>query len=395
IARELWTAILKTFGGNETTKKTKKNLLKQQYGNFKAEGLETLEQTFNRLQVIIGQLQFIDVSYDGPMIPPTSSPLSKEVERKTEATKDKVQSTSSESTAYVQPSVVQILISKPKVVLKPNLKPPTPYPSRLNNQKIQEKTNNQMMKFLQIFQRLHFDISFADALLYMPKFASTFKSLLNPDKFLIPCDFSKLEECLALADVGASINLMPLSVWKKLSLPKLTPTRMTLELASRSRPFLRMARALIDAHDEELTLRVNDKAIMFKVEHISRYSHNYYEESVNQINVINVACKEYAQKVIGFSDSSTSGNPTSLNPIIATSSPSFTPFEGSDFVLEEIETFLCTPDELSTLDDDFNLEGDIALIEKLLNEDLSPNLPPMKNEDLKQVEVTKLPIIIS
>nr|GFB86627.1 hypothetical protein [Tanacetum cinerariifolium] len=60
-ARELWAAILKTFGGNEATKKTKKNLLKQKYGNFKAEGSETLEQTFNRLQVIVGQLQFIDV----------------------------------------------------------------------------------------------------------------------------------------------------------------------------------------------------------------------------------------------------------------------------------------------------------------------------------------------
>nr|GFB67812.1 hypothetical protein [Tanacetum cinerariifolium] len=59
--RELWAAILKTFGGNEATKKTKKNLLKQQYGNFKAEGSETLEQTFNRLQVIVGQLQFMDV----------------------------------------------------------------------------------------------------------------------------------------------------------------------------------------------------------------------------------------------------------------------------------------------------------------------------------------------
>nr|GFA75542.1 hypothetical protein [Tanacetum cinerariifolium] len=63
-ARELWAAILKTFGGNETTKKTKKNLRKQQYGNFKAEGLETLEQTFNRLQVIIGQLQFMDVEIE-------------------------------------------------------------------------------------------------------------------------------------------------------------------------------------------------------------------------------------------------------------------------------------------------------------------------------------------
>nr|GFA73229.1 hypothetical protein [Tanacetum cinerariifolium] len=55
-ARELWSAILKTFSGNEATKKTKKNLLKQQYGNFKAEGSKTLEQTFNRLQVIVGQL---------------------------------------------------------------------------------------------------------------------------------------------------------------------------------------------------------------------------------------------------------------------------------------------------------------------------------------------------
>ncbi|GJT18701.1 reverse transcriptase domain-containing protein [Tanacetum coccineum] len=112
---------------------------------------------------------------------------------------------------------------------------------------------------------LHFDLSFADALLYMPKFSSTFKSLLSnkeklfelentplnencsavllkklpeklrdPGKFLIPCDFPKLEECLALADLGASINLTPLSIWKKLLLPKLTPTRMTLELVNRS-----------------------------------------------------------------------------------------------------------------------------------------------------------------
>nr|GEV81299.1 putative reverse transcriptase domain-containing protein [Tanacetum cinerariifolium] len=63
-AQELWAAILKTFGGNEATKKTKKNLLKQQYGNFKTEGLETLEKTFNRLQVIVGQLQFIDVEIE-------------------------------------------------------------------------------------------------------------------------------------------------------------------------------------------------------------------------------------------------------------------------------------------------------------------------------------------
>nr|GEV63368.1 hypothetical protein [Tanacetum cinerariifolium] len=63
-ARELWAAILKTFSGNEATKKTKKNLLKQQYGNFKAEGSETLEQMFTRLQVIVGQLQFMDIEIE-------------------------------------------------------------------------------------------------------------------------------------------------------------------------------------------------------------------------------------------------------------------------------------------------------------------------------------------
>nr|GEX90633.1 ribonuclease H-like domain-containing protein [Tanacetum cinerariifolium] len=63
-ARELYATILKTFGGNEATKKTKKNLLKQQYGNFRAEGSETLEQTFSRLQVIVGQLQFMDVKVE-------------------------------------------------------------------------------------------------------------------------------------------------------------------------------------------------------------------------------------------------------------------------------------------------------------------------------------------
>nr|GEW77425.1 reverse transcriptase domain-containing protein [Tanacetum cinerariifolium] len=150
-----------------------------------------------------------------------------------------------------------------------------------------------------------------------------------------------------------------------------------------------MAQALIDVHGEELTLRFNDEAITFKVGHTSRNSRNCYDELVNQINVIDVACEEYAQEMLGFLNSLTSGNPTPSNPIIASSSPSFTPFEGSDFILEEIEIFLRTPVELSNLDDDYyDTEGDILYLEKLLNEDPSPNLPPMKNEDLKQVDVT-------
>ncbi|GJX86176.1 reverse transcriptase domain-containing protein [Tanacetum coccineum] len=153
------------------------------------------------------------------------------------------------------------------------------------------------------------------------------------------------------------------------------------------RPFLRTARDLIDVYGEELTLRVDDEAITFKVGQTSRYSRNC--ETVNQVNVIDVACEEYAQEVLGFLDSSTIGNPTPSDPIIASSSPSFTPFEGGDFILEEIETFLRTPEELSNMDDDYyDTKGDILYLEELLKEDPSPTLPPMKNDDLKQVDVT-------
>ncbi|GKE26377.1 hypothetical protein Tco_1441761 [Tanacetum coccineum] len=82
--------------------------------------------------------------YYEPTIPTTSSPLSKEVEREPEATKDKVQNTSSGSTTHIQPSVVQVPILEPDVAPKPSI----PYPSRLNDQKLREKANNQMLKFL-------------------------------------------------------------------------------------------------------------------------------------------------------------------------------------------------------------------------------------------------------
>nr|GEY04726.1 reverse transcriptase domain-containing protein [Tanacetum cinerariifolium] len=250
-------------------------------------------------------------------------------------------------------------------------------------------------------RKVHFNLSFADALLHMPKFPLMFKSLLNnkdklfdlattpvnenysavilkklpeklgdPGKFLIPCEFLELVECLALADIGASINLMPLSIWKKLSLPELTPMRMILELADRSttRPAAlpkTTGRALIDVYGEEITLRVDDEAITFKVGQNSKYSYSD-AESVNQIHVIDVACMEYVQEVLGFSEIPKSGNPTpTSDPIISSSSPSFAPFEGSDFILEEIDTFLQTPNELSNLDDDYyDTEGDIIYLEK-------------------------------
>ncbi|GKC60744.1 reverse transcriptase domain-containing protein [Tanacetum coccineum] len=139
------------------------------------------------------------------------------------------------------------------------------YPSRANKEKLREKDDLLASKFMEIFQNLHFELSFADALLHMPKFTPMFRKLLNdkdkmieftktlvnencsavilkkfpeklgdPGRFLIPCDFPEMNECLALADLGASINLMPLSIWKELSLPALTKTRMLLELADRT-----------------------------------------------------------------------------------------------------------------------------------------------------------------
>nr|GEY34180.1 hypothetical protein [Tanacetum cinerariifolium] len=270
-------------------------------------------------------------AYDGPMIPPMPSPLPKEMKRETEATKDKVQPTTS---TPLNKNCSTVLLKK--------------LPEKLG----------------------------------------------DPGKLLIPCDFSELEECLALADLGASINLMPLFVWKKLSLPELTPTRMTLEHANRSVAipvgvvedvFMKVGKFYFPTD----FVVVDYDAIMFKVGHTSRYSRNYYGETVHQVNVIDVACEEYAQEVLGFLDSSKSGNPTPSDPIITSFSPSFTHFEGGDFILEEIQICLRTPNELSKLDDnDFDPEGDIALIKKLLNEDPPLNLPPMKNEDLKQADVT-------
>nr|GEY86698.1 reverse transcriptase domain-containing protein [Tanacetum cinerariifolium] len=100
--------------------------------------------------------------------------------------------------------------------------------------------------------------------------------------------------------------------------------------------------------------------------------------------------EEYVQEVLGFFDNSKSGSTTPTSyPSIYYSSPSFTLFERSDFILEEIKTFLRTPDELSNLDDDYyDTEGDILYLENFLNEDPSPNLPPMKTEDLKEVDAT-------
>ncbi|GKF96575.1 reverse transcriptase domain-containing protein, partial [Tanacetum coccineum] len=163
------------------------------------------------------------------------------------------------------------------------------------------------------------------------------KKLGDPGRFLILCEFYGINTCNALADLDASINLMPYSVWKTLSLPELTPTCMTLELADRSisepigiaadfivvdfepdprvplilgRSFLKTSRALIDVYEGEITLRVGKEAITFNLDQTSRYTANYNHMTANRIDVIDMAYEEYSQEVLGFSNVISSSNPT-------------------------------------------------------------------------------------
>ncbi|GJV36991.1 reverse transcriptase domain-containing protein [Tanacetum coccineum] len=362
-------------------------------------------------------------SYDGPPIPP---PV---VEKESEVTKD----TELPSTEDIQPPLVQDQnqdkepINEPFVTQK--TKTSLPYPSRLAKEKVREKDDILASKFMEIFRNLHFELSFADALIHMPKFAPMFKKMLNnkdklieltktplnencsavvlkklpeklgdPGRFLIPCDFSEFDNCLALADLGASINLMPLSIWKKLGLPGLNDTKMVLELADRTiskptgvaenvfvkvgkfyfladfvvldfiadprvplilgRPFLRTAHALIDVYEGEITLRNDDQSLTLKCGDTPSISYNNLE-SLKKVDLIDVTCEEYSQEVLGFSDEIAYGNPSpGYDPIVSNSSPTLTPTG----------------------------KGEILLLESLLNSDPSPSpnqgnyLPEIRKE---------------
>ncbi|GJT63409.1 reverse transcriptase domain-containing protein [Tanacetum coccineum] len=303
----------------------------------------------------------------------------------------------------------------------------------------------------------------------MPKFASMFKKMLNnkdklieltktplnencsavvlkklpeklgdPGRFLIPCDFSEFDSYLALADLGASINLMPLSIWKKLQLPGLTETKMVLELADRTiskptgvaenvfvkvgkfyfpadfvvldfiadprvplilgRPFLRTAHALIDVYEGEITLRNDDQSLTLKCGDAPSISYNNLE-SLKKVDLIDAACEIYSQEVLGFSDSVAYNNPSPYyDPIVSNSSPTLTPFDESDFLLfEEADAFIAIDDE--PVSPVFNAtyydpEGDILILDALLNSDPLPpqnlgDYSPGIQKDLQVVEPKK------
>ncbi|GJW63137.1 reverse transcriptase domain-containing protein [Tanacetum coccineum] len=312
------------------------------------------------------------VSYDGPPITPPFSPSPEVVEQGPEVIKDTVQP----SAEKVQPPDVQTQAPTSKPVNAPKPKPNLPYPSRLNNQKLRERDDHQMMKFLQIFRSLHFDISFSDALLYMPKFASTFKNLLrNKEKLFELADHSTTRPTGIVEDVLVRVGKFYFLA-DFVVVDYVVDPRVPLILG---RPFLRTARALIDVYGEELTLRVSDEAITFKVGNTSRYSYNDVE-SINQIDVIDIACEEYSQEVLGFSDDSESGNPTPTSePIIAKSSPSLLHLREKNSGSTTIHANVSFPEY-----ERFYSEGDIRLLEKFLNNDPSSPLPP---KEIKTVEL--------
>ncbi|GJR36664.1 reverse transcriptase domain-containing protein [Tanacetum coccineum] len=144
------------------------------------------------------------------------------------------------------------------------------------------------------------------------------------------------------------------------------------------RPFLRTTHALIDVYEGEITLRNDDQSLTLKCGDTPSISYNNLE-SLKKVDLIDVTCEEYSQEVLDFSDSVAYGNPSpGYDPIVSNSSPTLTPFGDSDFLLlEEADTFLAIADDPTSPEVDeayYDLEGDILLLESLLNSDPSPSL---------------------
>nr|GEZ47229.1 reverse transcriptase domain-containing protein [Tanacetum cinerariifolium] len=143
------------------------------------------------------------------------------------------------------------------------------------------------------------------------------------------------------------------------------------------RSFLKTERALIDVFKGELTLRVGKEAVTFNLDQTSTNSANYNDMTAKRIDVIDIACEQYSHEVLGFYDVIMSGNPTPYyDPIVSTTSPTFAPFENSDFLLEEVDAFLALEDDPTSpkVDQSYlDSERDIILLKAFLNDD--PSLP--------------------
>nr|GEU77576.1 hypothetical protein [Tanacetum cinerariifolium] len=300
------------------------------------------------------------MSYKEPLIPP---PGVKQQEP-AKATKD----TELPSTKDIQPSSVQVQVKEKEPIEKPSnvipkAKANLPYLLRLATEKLREKDDILAAKFMEIFRDLHFELSFADVLVHMPKFASIFKKLLNnknklieltktqlnkncsavvlkklpeklgdPGRFLIPCDFLEFDNCLALADLDFVV------------LDFSTDPRVPLILG---RPFLSTAHAIINVHEREIIIRQDKQSLTIQCGEtlsIKKY------EQINKIDFIDA----------GESDS------------------------------EEIENFLNDDSiPIGVENFEFNMEEDILFLEGLLSEEPCPNplmIPNQTKPSIKELE---------
>ncbi|GJS65276.1 reverse transcriptase domain-containing protein [Tanacetum coccineum] len=302
--------------------------------------------------------------YQGQVYQPSTSqppvyqaqPYQAPAQQITEVTKDTIFPTNNGITEDVQPPVVPVEnqnpvsepVNAPVSAPMPNPKPSITYPSRRNDERHRENFASTLKALignkekLSEMDRIHLNEHCSAIILNkLPK------KLSDPGRFLIPCKFPGMDECLALADLGASINLMPFSMWKKLNLPNLTPTCMTLELADRS-----ISRPIGIAKDVNVKVGTNRALI------------DVYEDVI------------------------ASGNPTpGYDPIVSNSSPTLTPFGDSDFLLlEEADAFLALADDPTSPEVDesyYDPEGDILILEALLNSDPSP--PPNQGNYLPEI----------
>ncbi|GJR19355.1 reverse transcriptase domain-containing protein [Tanacetum coccineum] len=384
-----------------------------------------------------------------PLVPtPDVSKPQKEPEQNPETSTEKVQNPNLENTAHVpspgEEDSIFMEIPNPKAkktvtIEVQDLNSPRPnklpYPERMRVRE-HDKPSAQHSRFLKMFKQLRLEIGLKDALVEMPKFNKWLSSLLrnkekleeiaimtvnaecsaiimnkvpekleDPGKFLIPCALQELNRTSALADSGASINLLPHSIYKKLELEALTPTRMTLELANRSithpmgiaedvvvrvdgftfladfvvvnfepdprvpiilgRPFLRTAKALIDLYEEKLTLRVGKDELVY---YADKSEKNKEKNFVHAISIIDFSKNDL------FSGSTTSH---SDDP-----SPSSSPVKTSD----NFEKFA---DELAPLDSLPPGNDDSTLKKDLHEENFQENV------EIKNSNVSDKPILLN
>ncbi|GJT37553.1 reverse transcriptase domain-containing protein [Tanacetum coccineum] len=317
-----------------------------------------------------------------------------EPEQNPETSTEKVQNPNLENTAHVPPpgeeDSIFMELPKPKAKKTVNLDPnPNSYPSKLpypERMKVREhdKPSAQYSRFLKMFKQLRLEIGLKDALVEMPKFNKWLSSLLrnkekleeiaittvnaecsaiimnkvpekleDPGKFLIPCALQELKRTSALADSGASINLLPYSIYKKLELEALTPTRMTLELANRS-----ISHPLGIA--EDVVVRVDDFTFLadFVVVNFEPDGPNFQED-------------------VEIKNSNVSDEPVFLNTPLSDKDECFSPEDDND----EIDDFLAMEVSSNLEEGYFDSEGDIAFLDNLLSDDDSHNLDSKVTSD--------------